>query len=448
MASIGGLDEEEIKVIIDSGSDITLISENALEALRNKLKVKKGQRIDLIHVTGSTTISGYVTIDLTFRTENGPVKIIVEAYMVKGMTTLFILGNDFMDQYSISIARDEGNSYLNFGRTGRRLKVESSIRSLYLTDQGHTFKVRVILNFTARNFKIKIHRKNQKSKRKLRLQVNSSEVRVTERTVIPPLMSKLVSVEACPATRSKDIFVEKMLLCSGNTDNIFGSPDSMISTDKPCLHVSNFSNLPVTVATGQVLGHARNPQNWLDHQTSLSEATLAQATTHDNLIQQLSESLPLSNNSSMSIQSETKITSKVQRNAMEEDDPLAENPIEGGPKTSLCTEDDVDSSRLLEAVDISPDLTAQQRIQIANLISKHASAFGLDRKLSNYPGKVEVEMKTGTTPISLPPFHASAANREVIDKQMDTWIGLVATTFMIKLRQLPAGRCVKCRCFL
>lgn len=95
---------------------------------------------------------------------------------------------------------------------------------------------------------------------------------------------------------------------------------------------------------------------------------------------------------------------------MEKDDPLAENPVEGGPKTSLSPEDDIEASKLLEAVDISPDLSGDQRDRISALISKHASAFGLDGKLGNYLGKVEVEMKEGTTPISLPPFHASPEN--------------------------------------
>jgi len=102
-ASVGGIKEELVKVIIDSGSDITLISQTALDNLKAKPKIKKGQKIDLIQVTGSTTISGYLTLDLIFHMDSGLVKITVEAYVVKGMTTPFILGNDFTDQYSISI---------------------------------------------------------------------------------------------------------------------------------------------------------------------------------------------------------------------------------------------------------------------------------------------------------------------------------------------------------
>ncbi|KAJ3501012.1 hypothetical protein NLJ89_g9533 [Agrocybe chaxingu] len=54
-AHIGSLDEETHKIIIDSGSDITLISE------------------------GRSSISGFVDLDLYFLTDEGPIKLTVEA---------------------------------------------------------------------------------------------------------------------------------------------------------------------------------------------------------------------------------------------------------------------------------------------------------------------------------------------------------------------------------
>ncbi len=103
MASVNSLHRDKIKVIIDSGSDITLISQEALRNLSHSLTIRAGQQINLVQVTGSSSISGFVKLDLDFDTEQGPVKINVEAYVVKGMTTPFILGNDFVDQYSISV---------------------------------------------------------------------------------------------------------------------------------------------------------------------------------------------------------------------------------------------------------------------------------------------------------------------------------------------------------
>jgi len=39
----------------------------------------------------------------------------VEAYVIKGMSTPFILGNDFADQYSILVIRQEGSYFIEFG---------------------------------------------------------------------------------------------------------------------------------------------------------------------------------------------------------------------------------------------------------------------------------------------------------------------------------------------
>ena len=63
---------------------------------------------------GNASISGYVDIDLYFHTLDGPIKINVEAYVVKGMSTPLILGNDFMDQYSISVICQEGSCMIEF----------------------------------------------------------------------------------------------------------------------------------------------------------------------------------------------------------------------------------------------------------------------------------------------------------------------------------------------
>ncbi len=118
-----------MKVIIDSGSDITHVSEKALSTLNGNYKIKKGQKIELIQVTGTSSISGFVNLDVFFTTDKGTVKISVEAYIVKGMTTPFILGNDFADQYSISTIRQEGESYLEFGDSGHRVLVDNSTGS-------------------------------------------------------------------------------------------------------------------------------------------------------------------------------------------------------------------------------------------------------------------------------------------------------------------------------
>lgn len=118
LASLDDPEGELVPIIIDSGSDITLISEKAVERMTIQPKIRTGQRINLIQVTGNTVITGYIALNLYFETEEGPVLIRVEAYVVKGMSTPFILGNNFTDQYSISLLRENGQSSLVFGQSG------------------------------------------------------------------------------------------------------------------------------------------------------------------------------------------------------------------------------------------------------------------------------------------------------------------------------------------
>ena len=91
-------------LVADSGSDITLISQKVLNEMENPPRIKTGQKINLIQVTGTSKISGYVTVPIFFDTDSGPVQLEIEAYVVMGMTTPIILGNDFADQYSISLS--------------------------------------------------------------------------------------------------------------------------------------------------------------------------------------------------------------------------------------------------------------------------------------------------------------------------------------------------------
>ena len=83
--------------------------------MQTPIKLQQGQQVNLVQVIGNVSIFGYVDIDLYFHTLDGPIKINVKAYVVKGMSTPLILGNDFADQYSISVICQEGSCTIEFG---------------------------------------------------------------------------------------------------------------------------------------------------------------------------------------------------------------------------------------------------------------------------------------------------------------------------------------------
>ena len=57
------LNKNLTNVIIDSGSDITLISQKLLSKIQTLIKLRQGQQVNLVQVMGNASISGYVDID-------------------------------------------------------------------------------------------------------------------------------------------------------------------------------------------------------------------------------------------------------------------------------------------------------------------------------------------------------------------------------------------------
>ncbi len=60
------------------------------------------------------------------------------------MTTPFILGNDFADQYCLSIVRSEDATYIEFGASKRRSLVQNSVGPSLVDESGKCFSVAAV----------------------------------------------------------------------------------------------------------------------------------------------------------------------------------------------------------------------------------------------------------------------------------------------------------------
>ncbi|KDR72018.1 hypothetical protein GALMADRAFT_74250, partial [Galerina marginata CBS 339.88] len=254
-------------IIIDSGSDITLIAEATWANMLKAPKLRTGQKINLIQVTGKASINGYINVDLHFNTADGPVSMNVDAYVVKGMSTPFILGNDFADQYSISLIRKEGESHILFGETGRSMKV------LNCFDTGSKEGDHL-------GFKIK------KLKREHRKRLANREVRSIDQVSIPPETSKLIHVNA-NFSNDNTLFVERQIMTNRGSTETYGSCDTIIHEENPKIFVSNFSSSPITISRGQIVGRSQNPRSWLDKAFNKSKTELIEAEAHARFIKTL-----------------------------------------------------------------------------------------------------------------------------------------------------------------
>jgi hypothetical protein len=95
----------------------------------------------------------------------------------------------------------------------------------------------------------------------------------------------------------------------------------------------------------------------------------------------------------------------------------------GGPKTAQPVPEEVyPSEKLRETIQVDPSLPKEQRDALYRVLEKNQLAFGFDGRLGHLSSKVHIELKPDTKPISLPPYAASPAKREIIDKQIDLWL--------------------------
>ena len=173
-----------------------------------------------------------MNLPIIFETDSGPVQIDVEAYVVKGMTTPVILGNDFADQFSISIVQDESTTYLLFGDSGQWTKIHNSIgHSSRRRCTVHTFKIRTIPNLPSllAKFKAHLHAK----KRQIRNRILDSNIRASKEITIPPHTAALVLITLFFLRNSDCIYVEKIIYLNKRLEDCYGPTNCLVNRDNP-----------------------------------------------------------------------------------------------------------------------------------------------------------------------------------------------------------------------
>ena len=267
--NLGEIDGPPTKIIIDSGSDITLVSPEAIQSMRLPLKMHQGKQVQLSQVTAKTTISGYVDLPLIFTTDQGPIQADVEAYIVKGMTTPLILGNDFADQYSLSIIRDNGESVLKFANTRRSMKLENSTSDSHenLEVQAFITKVKKLKH----KIKYSIHQKEKKQQEKLHFVAQSQET-------IPLFSARNIAYKIKGSKTRNSYYLQ-----INEFDNQRLTPlqitDSIVAQTEGALYAYNNSDCPIKVYKGEVLGKVINLEN-LDEDPENSSLEQITAFTH------------------------------------------------------------------------------------------------------------------------------------------------------------------------
>ena len=144
------------------------------------------------------------------------------------------------------------------------------------------------------------------------------------------------------------------------------------------MYISNFSQKPVSIATGQVISQGHDPSTWLDTEDQFTREQRGGIHAHANLLRSIVNSGETSidkNPFARTAQSEVKVIYDASRRDYSTEELLAEAPVEGGPKTAEMPEESVSMTQLLAEVDISPSLTSTQVHQLQDVLTASAARF-------------------------------------------------------------------------
>lgn len=98
--------------------------------------------------------------------------------------------------------------------------------------------------------KSKLHRHNQKLKRRAQQLLEDNTVQASETVIIPAGTSAPVPVKATFSTSCDSLFIEKNIDFARTMTGMVATTNSLISQSNPFVHVDNFTDNPVRVSTG------------------------------------------------------------------------------------------------------------------------------------------------------------------------------------------------------
>ncbi|KAI1785046.1 hypothetical protein LXA43DRAFT_863474, partial [Ganoderma leucocontextum] len=195
-----------------------------------------------------------------------------------------------------------------------------------------------------------------------------------------------------------------------NNDKFYGAPDSLIAKTQPLLCVSNVSDEVVKIKRGDVLGYARRPDVWLDKESRYITDQRITMQAHASLLRTFATEQA----QQATMTGAEPVELHAAHRLSEEDDPLASEPLEGGPKTSEAPPEDISEGDLFCNIDISKDLSEEQQQRLREVAQRNWSAFSLNGRLGTVKARCTILLRPGAKEVSLPPFPSSPAKREAI----------------------------------
>jgi hypothetical protein len=250
---------------LDSGADISLVSEEFLNSLPSPPPIRKGHHMNLAQLTDKgTVIKGFTKLKILMVSMSGEtIELEAEAYVVKGMSVPVLLGEDFQLNYEIGVSRNvETGTQIAFKDTPYEVEA-TSVEAFAGRSEVHALAAN-LTTLSKAVTKVKEHRraKTRRRRRVLRNGVEGKTIHAAEDYCIRAHECKNVRVEG-DFREDKEWMVERNLLANAE-DSFFSVPNTLISARKPVIPVSNMSYQPHMIHRGEILGQLMDPQEYFN----------------------------------------------------------------------------------------------------------------------------------------------------------------------------------------
>ena len=382
---INSPDGPQTQIVIDSGSNILLVSSKLLDQLPAPPKPKEGQNIKINQVTRWLSTSQYVILDIHFKTSGNPVSVRLEAYVIKDMNTPIILGNDFADQYSLLIIRENGMTSLKLGDSRYSIPLDS-VDSSYIKVQALQLKASKIQHWW-----------NNCNRQQLK---GPNRVYVSESTIIRPWTIGRIPIHVTRPLATPRIFMPLNQLARRLQNSTM--IDSILPSNPSFLHITNDTDAPICFKASDSLGTIK-PEEYFNSQPPPNTSHVQ---NFFNLITPILQSKEHEDWLSTEQQYQNQQPNILFRPK------LVEVPVY----------EDISSQELLSSLDFNPKLLKTERSHLEQVVLQNSKAFSLNSHIGSYSDiKYSIKLKDNAKPILMLPYHASPEKWVDIYKQIDKW---------------------------
>jgi len=258
---VGGLNNLETDLQLDSCADITLISHEFYEQLMSKPSIKQGMRMHLWQLTDKDSqLKGFVRIPIYMTMVEGDIlETEAEVYVVPDMTVPILLGEDYQQSYELGVTHNvEEGTHIFFGQHEHRIRAVLVKRT---KDFGH---LRQSVYLVGQYMRHQFHWRNKGKKHhhKVKFGIDEKTVRAAADYLLKPHESKPIKVKG-QLGEDREWLVQKNLLANAN-DTFFVVPNMLITAAHPWVPIANPMDHPRYIRKGEIIGALADPNTFFD----------------------------------------------------------------------------------------------------------------------------------------------------------------------------------------